>query len=135
MTFVEKLSISDVCGSSGRASKVFDDLMLVSNKDFPGWNVSQIFCQCKWFLQSSQQTFVSVKTYWRHVSSLTSADVFKMSLRHLDQGKYIYLGHTSSSSFDKDDYFYLGHMSLEDIFKTSWSRRIYLAWSYVFKTS
>ena len=59
--------------------------------------------------QITQQTFVSVKTSWRRLSSSSSEDVLKTSSRRLDQDKYIRLVHTSSRR-------------LQDIFKTFWRR-------------
>ena len=58
-------------------------------------------------------------SWWRHLSSSSSEDVFKTSSRRYDQDEHIGLTHTSS----------------EDVFNTSWSRSIYSSWSYVFKTS
>ena len=58
------------------------------------------------------------KTSSRCLSSLSLKHFFKTPSRHLGQGEHIHLGHTSS----------------EDVFKMTWSRRIYLPWSYVFKT-
>ena len=61
-----------------------------------------------------------MKTSWRRLSSSSSEDVLKTSLRQrLDQDEYVRLSLTSS----------------EDVFKTSWSRPIYSSWLYVFKTS
>ena len=58
-------------------------------------------------------------SWWRHLEDvLKTSDVFVFR-RHLVQHEYIHLSHTSS----------------EGVFKTSWSRRIYLSWWYVFKTS
>ena len=59
--------------------------------------------------QITQQTFVSMKTSWRRLSSSSSEDVLKTSSRRLDQDKYIRLVHTSSRR-------------LQDIFKTFWRR-------------
>ena len=67
----------------------------------------------------SQQTFVLMKTSSRRLLSSSSEDVFKTSLRCLDQDEYIRLTHTSS----------------EDVFKTSWSRPIYSSWLSIFKSS
>ena len=74
-------------------------------------------------LQTSQQTFVLMKTSWRRLSSLSSEDVLiktnmfalalrlqKTSSRRLGQDQYIRLGYTSSRR-------------LQDVFKTS-SRRL-----------
>ena len=72
--------------------------------------------------QITQQTFVSMKTSWRRLSSSSSEDVLiktnmfalalrlqKTSSRRLGQDQYIRLVHTSSRR-------------LQDIFKTFWRR-------------
>ena len=60
-----------------------------------------------------------MKTSWRGLSSSSSEDVLKTSLRCLDQDEYVRLSLTSS----------------EDVFKTTSSRPIYSSWPYIFKTS
>ena len=70
-------------------------------------------------MESSQKTFVLMKTSWRRLSSSSLEDVFRTSSRCNDQDEYVRLSLTSS----------------EDVFKTSWSRPIYSSWPYVFKTS
>ena len=51
---------------------------------------------------------------------------------HLDEG---ILQETSSRRLHQDDCICLSHASSEDLFKASWSRQIYLFWSFIFKTS
>ena len=69
--------------------------------------------------------------WWRRLSSSSSEDVLKTSLRRLDKDEYICLSHTSSEDvfktslrrLKKDQYIFLGNASsrrLQDIFKTSW---------------
>ena len=81
-------------------------------------------------LDTTQQTFVLMKTSWRRLSSSSSEDVLKTSSRRLDQDECICLSHspsedvfeTSSRCLDQDQYIRLGHTSsrcLQDIFKTS----------------
>ena len=83
--------------------------------------------------QITQQTFVSMKTSWRRLSSSSSKDVFKTSSRRLDEDEYILINHTSSEDVFKtssrrlgqDQYIRLVHTSsrrLQDIFKTFWRR-------------
>ena len=60
-----------------------------------------------------------LRTSWRHLSSSSSEDVFKMSW-----SKRIY-----------SPYSHVFRRRLQDVFRTSWSRPIYSSWSYVLKTS
>ena len=71
-----------------------------------------------------------LKISWGRLSSLSSEDLFKTSLRCLGQGEYIRLGHTSSKDvlktssrcFDQDEYICLCHTSsrhLQEFFKTT----------------
>ena len=64
---------------------------------------------------SSQQTFVLMKTSWRHLFTSPSKDVFKTSSRRLDDEEYILI--------------------IIRLQKTSWSRPIYSSCPYIFKTS
>ena len=62
-------------------------------------------------------------------------DVLRTSCRRLSSSSSEDAFNTSSRRFDRDEYVRLSLTSSEDVFKTSWSRRIYLSWPYVFKTS
>ena len=66
--------------------------------------------------QITQQTFVSMKTSWRRLSSSSSEDVLKTSSRRLDQDKYIRLVHTSSRRLQ--DIFKTSSIRLQKVFKT-----------------
>ena len=98
-----------------------------------------------------------LKTSWRRLSSLSSKDVFKTSLRRFDEDEYILINHTSSEDVFKtssrrlglrqDQYIRLVHTCsrrfqdvfktpsrlLQDVFKTSWRRVANTSWS-IFKT-
>ena len=85
----------------------------------------------------TQQPFVLMKTSWRRLSSLSSADVFKTSWsrricspysyvfrRRLDQDQYIRLGHTSSRRLQ--DVFKMSSRHLQDVFKTYYQVKVFL---------
>ena len=96
----------------------------------------------------TQQPFVLMKTSWRRLSSLSSADVFKTSWsrricspysyvfrRRLDQDQYIRLGHTSSrrlqnvfktSSRRLQDVLKTSSRHLQDVFKTYYQVKVFL---------
>ena len=89
----------------------------------------------------TQQTFVLIKTSWRHLEDVFRLRLQKTSSRRLDQDEYVRLSLTSSEDVFKtssrrlgqDQYIRLGYTSsrrLQDVFKTS-SRHL----QDVFKTS
>ena len=91
----------------------------------------QLFCNQRsthiYYTDSSQQTFVLMKTSWRRLEDVLRFRLQKTSWRHLQD------------VLIKTNMFALAlrlqKTSSEDVFKTSWSRPIYFSWPYVFKTS
>ena len=73
--------------------------------------------------QGAYQTFVSMKTSWRRLSSSSSEDVFEMSSRHIGQNEHIRLSHTSSGDVLLKTNIFVLTIRLEDVFET-FSRRL-----------
>ena len=67
--------------------------------------------------KTAQQTFVLMKTSWRHLKSSFSEEVFKRSSIRLDQDLYICLSHTSSEDVLVKTSIFVLAIRLQDVFK------------------